>query len=185
MDHVMFGRPILFFSVVFQPLKPDSAALQKEPFKCNLVYFSAFEELNLPSEAGSVTQQAGNRMLYEPGPWSESNAQSRQPILHVGYAEDVLCRAPLVPCFLDGSSSPTIPASKRREQAHFPHGRCDSQLGEGSLVYEVSMTHWHFGRGKARFMSVDEAEAKRYERRSEGRKKAAETRKRKKRSSKE
>ena len=124
-------------------------------------------------------------MLYEPGPWSESNAQSRQPILHVGYAEDVLCRAPLVPCFLDGSSSPTIPASKRREQAHFPHGRCDSQLGEGSLVYEVSMTHWHFGRGKARFMSVDEAEAKRYERRSEGRKKAAETRKRKKRSSKE
>ena len=56
---------------------------------------------------------------------------------------------------------------------------------EGSLVYEVSMTHWHFGRGKARFMSVDEAEAKRYERRSEGRKKAAETRKRKHQSSKE
>ena len=147
------SRPILFFSIVFQPLKPDSAALQKEPFKCNLVFFSAFEALNLPSEAGSVTQQAGNRMLYEPGPWSESNAQSRQPILHVGYAEDVLCRAPLVPCFLDGSSSPTIPASKRREQAYFkfPHGRCDSQLGdssEGSLVYEVSMTHWYFGRDR-------------------------------------
>ena len=41
--------------------------------------------------------------LYEGTPrircnnnWSESNAQSKEPILHVGYVEDVLCRAPQI-----------------------------------------------------------------------------------------
>lgn len=183
----MFGRPILFFSVVFKPLNSGARSgvtFGDDRFKCNLVFFSAFEELDLPSESDSPTQREGHRLLYEPGPWSESNP-SKQPILHVGYVEDILCRAPLCPCFLDGSSSPTIPASKRTEQAHFPHGKCDSQHGRGSLVYEVSFPLWHLGRGKARSMSVAEAEEKRALRVAEARRKAAETRKRKNRSSKE
>ena len=80
----------------------------------------------------------------------------------------------------DGSSSPTIPASKRNEQAHYPHGKFDSQHGPGSLVYEVSMPLWYIGRGKARSISVAEAEEMRTSRLAEARKKAAETRQKKK-----
>ena len=52
-------------------------------------------------------------------------------------------------------------------------------------MYEVSFPLWHLGRGKARSMSVAEAEEKRALRVAEARRKAAETRKRKNRSSKE
>ena len=63
MEDVMYGRPILFFSVVFRPLNspPD------DRFKCNLVFFSAFETLDLPSESEHPTQREECRLLYEPG----------------------------------------------------------------------------------------------------------------------
>jgi hypothetical protein len=65
----------------------------------------------------------------------------------------------LIPCSLYGNSTNTIPHSKRREGRNFLNGKCDSKsgAGNGSLVYEVNMPLWRFGRGKSRRMSVEDA----------------------------
>ena len=119
-------------------------------------------------------------MLYEPGPWDPHVASPKKPVLHVGYLEHVLCRTPLIPCFLDGSSIYTIPHSKRKEASKFPHGKNDSYpgAGNGSMVYEVNTPLWRFGRGKSRSMSVEEAEGLRAERITTARQQAASTKRR-------
>jgi len=98
----------------------------------------------------------------------------------LGYLEHVLCRAPLIPCFLDGNSTNTIPHSKRKESSRFPNGKCDShpEAGNGSLVFEVNMPLWRFGRGKSRSMSVQEAEELRSARVTAARQQAASTKRR-------
>jgi len=117
------------FSCRFRPYRSKNA---DHDFVCNLVFFSAFERLDLSSEAEKPMQNSGITMLYEPGPWDPENLRSKQPVLHVGYLEHILCRAPLMPCFLDGSSTNTIPISKRGESSAFPHGRTDTRAGAGS-----------------------------------------------------
>ena len=164
------------FSCCFQPI----GGTEEDRFKCNLIYFSTFQPLKLNSEANNPMQsQEQIQMLYEPGPWDPEVSSSKKPILHVGYIEHVLCRAPLTPCFLDGNSTNTIPHSKRSESRNFPHGKCDSQpgAGNGSLVYEVNMPLWRFGRGKSRGMSVEDAAKERSARIEEGRRQAATTKK--------
>jgi hypothetical protein len=59
--------------------------------------------------------EASGYILYELGQWDSGVEFSKKPVLHVGYLEHVLCRAPLIPCFLDGNSTNTIPHSKRKE----------------------------------------------------------------------
>ena len=191
MEDILYGRPILMFSCIFHPCgrpKADASA----DFKCKLVYFSAFQDLVLESERGNPMQDLGGiKMLYEPGPWDPRNPTHKMPILNVGYLEHILCRAPLVPCFLDGSSTNTIPFSKRDEISRLNEqhkrenhgeewpGKCDSRpgAGNGSLVYEVNMPLWRFGRPKARSMTVSEAETKRGERVSAARRQAQEKKK--------
>ena len=135
MDEVLFGRPVLMFTCEFRPYGSRGDA---DRFTCNLVYFSAFQRLNLRSEAKNPMQKDGIVMSYEPGPWDPQNPSSRLPILQVGYLEHILCQAPLTPCFLDGSSTNTIPITKRSEAAAFEFGKTDSQAGagDGSKVYE-------------------------------------------------
>jgi hypothetical protein len=97
-----------------------------ESFKCNLIFFSTFQSLELASESQNPMQSEGGiRMLYEPGQWDPAFGSSKKPVLHVGYLEHVLCRAPLIPCFLDGNSTNTIPHSKRKESSRFSIGKCD------------------------------------------------------------
>ena len=88
------------------------------------------------------------------------------PILHVGFCTNlnVLCRAPLMPCFLGGSEQPTIPHGMRQLKAtQFPFGRADSRKdkGDGCKLYEVNMWLWEFGRGKQRTRTVAEEELQR------------------------
>ena len=146
MDSVMFGRPILFFTCEFRPL----GSRKSDPtFTCNLQYFSAFERLRLRSESRSPMQNSENvTVLYEPGPWDPFISSSKLPILLVGFAEHVLCRAPLMPCFLHGNSTNSIPTTKRTEASAFPHGKCDSKAdaGDGSKVFEENIPMWRFGR---------------------------------------
>jgi len=165
---------MLRFSCRFRPYRSKDA---DHDFICNLVFFSAFERLDLSSEAEKPMQNSGITMLYEPGPWDPENSRSKQPVLHVGYLEHILCRAPLMPCFLDGSSTNTIPISKRGESSAFPHGRTDTRAGagDGSKVFEVNIPLWRFGRGKARTTSVDEAERLRAEQIATSRRQAAAT----------
>ena len=185
MDSVLFGRSILFFTVEFRPYGSRGSDAN---FQCHLVYFSAFERLELRSETESPMQKKANiTMLYEPGPAdlnsSSKSASTKLPILHVGYAQHILCRAPLIPAFLDGSATNTIPITKREEAQSFPYGKTDSRAGagDGSRVYEVNMPLWRFGRGKAREVSVDEAERLRDERIAASRRQAAQTKKNDKR----
>ncbi len=93
MDSVLFGRPILMFSRQFRPYRSKNA---DHDFVCNLVFFSAFERLDLSSEAEKPMQNSGITMLYEPGQRDPDNSLSKQPVLHVGYLEHILCRAPLI-----------------------------------------------------------------------------------------
>ncbi len=92
---------------------------------------------------------------------------------------NVLGRAPLIPCFIGGNSHHTIPYRFKDDQ-HIGHASADTQRdwGNGSRLYEVNIWMWRCGRGRARMVSIVEAERIRAERISESRTRAAETRKR-------
>ena len=81
--------------------------------------------------------------LYEPSP---------TPCLYVAPAENMVGRILLMPCFLDGNATPTIPHKySKNKQSCFPAGCADSAAEDGrrgSNVYEVNTWLWQFGRGK-------------------------------------
>ena len=85
-------------------------------------------------------------------------------LLYVGSIANVLGRVPLMPLFLHGNSTPTIPHQLRKlQRSKFPYGRADAsdKSGrKGSNVYEVNLWLWQFGRGKPRLggLSVTETE---------------------------
>ncbi len=74
----------------------------------DLIFFSPFEEIRLRN-AGIMESKGINR-VYEPSP---------VPTLYVGRVEDLLGWVPLIPCFLDGNATSTIPHkySSRRKDA--------------------------------------------------------------------
>ena len=63
-------------------------------------------------------------------------------------------RVPLIPLFLAGNSTPTIPHMyAKRKDACFPCGCADAAAVDGrrdSNIYEVNPSLWSFGRGKPR-----------------------------------
>ena len=82
-----------------------------------------------------------------------------EPIICVGFLSHVLCRVPLIPCYMDGSEHPTVPHRfARSSKVRF--GRADRQIGtgDGSKLYEVNMWLWKFGRGMPRSRTVSESE---------------------------
>ena len=71
------------------------------------------------------------------------------PCLYVAPAACMVGRVPLIPLFLAGNSTPTIP--RQRKRSGFPVGSCDTAAADGrrgSNVYEVNQWLWQFGRGK-------------------------------------
>ena len=116
----------------------------------------------------------GVRKFYDPSP---------TPILYVGLISNVLGRVPLMPLFLHGNSTPTIPHQLRHlQRSKFPYGCTDasdeSGTGKGSNVYEVNQWMWEFGRGKPRLggLSVTETEQRRIAVRKEAARRAQTTR---------
>jgi hypothetical protein len=69
-----------------------------EDIPLDLIFFSPFEELCLRT-AGIMESKEIHR-VYEPSP---------VPTLYVGRVEDLFSRVPLIPCFLDGNATSTIP----------------------------------------------------------------------------
>ena len=114
-----------------------------EDFRYNVVFFSTFEELKLPITG--PMEDAGVVKLYEPSPTQ---------CLYVAPAENTVGRIPLIPCFLDGNATPTIPHKySKNKSACFPVGCADAASEDGrrgSNVYEVNTWLWQFGRGKPR-----------------------------------
>ena len=99
-------------------------------------------------------QQAGVPMLYD----TASNPQL--PCLYICPVANVLGRAPLIPCFIDGNTHPTIPY-KFKNSRILGTSSADTQpdRGNGSRLYEVNLWLWRYGRGQPRTMSIAEAEA--------------------------
>mgnify|MGYP003345460249 CR=1 FL=1 len=143
-------------------------------FEVPIVFFSAFERVNLTPDK-PMQRLLDIQQLYEPGPWP-----SLDPIMHVGLLRHVLGRAPLVPLFLQGNSTATIPHGMRNLRSRFPNGRADTQpdKGDGSRIYEVNNWLGEFGRGMPRRMSVAATERLRSAMRVDARAKAWATRKR-------
>ncbi len=143
-----------------------------DDFEMQLVFFSTFEELQLP--ARSPMDHATTK-LYE---------QSPTPILLVAPLNNVLGRVPLSPLFLDGNATPTIPHHLRHFKASaFQHGAADAATPEGRRVsnaYEVNTWLWQFGRGRERLggLSVSATEDRREQVVSAGAKQGHETRRR-------
>jgi hypothetical protein len=139
----------------------------------SLVYFSTFEPINLTPN--SVMQKAGVPMLYD----TVTASNPRLSSLYIGPVANVLGRAPLIPCFIDGNTHLTIPY-KFKNSRILGSASADTQpdRGNGSRLYEVNLWLWRYGRGQPRTMSIDEAEAARQDRISEARRRAEETKKR-------
>ena len=114
-----------------------------DDLRYDLVFFSTFEELKLPFDR--LMEDAGVVKLYEPSPTQ---------CLYVDPAENMVGRIPLIPCFLDGNATPTIPHRySKNKSACFPAGSADAAAEDGrrdSNVYEVNTWLWQFGRGKPR-----------------------------------
>ena len=90
-------------------------------------------------------EESGVVKFYEPSP---------TPCLYVAHAENLVGRIPLMPCFLDGNTTPTIPHKySKNKSSCFPAGCADAAAEDGrrgSNVYEVNPWLWQFGRGKHR-----------------------------------
>jgi hypothetical protein len=142
------ARPQLFFSCHLRPMdarlpKNGLTKIGQDDIKYDLVFFSTFEELQLPIKG--PMEDAGVVKLYEPSP---------TPCLYVAPAENMVGRIPLMPCFLAGNATPTIPHKySKNKNSGFPLGCADAAAADGrrgSNVYEVNPWLWQFGRGKPR-----------------------------------
>ena len=106
--------------------------------------------------------------------------------LYVAPAENMVGRVPLMPLFLAGNTTPTIPhLYSKRKESRFPLGCTDAAAADGrrgSNVYEVNPWLWEFGRGKPRLggLSVEETAERKQAHRDESHKRAVETRRRRK-----
>ena len=102
-------------------------------------------------------EHAGVTKLYEPFP---------TPCLYVAPAANMVGRVPLIPLFLAGNSTPTIPHQySQHKRSGFPVGSCETAAADGrrgSNVYEVNPRLWQFGRGKPRLggLSVEKTGAR-------------------------
>ena len=102
-------------------------------------------------------ERAGVSKLYELFP---------TPCLYVAPAANMVGRVPLIPLFLAGNSTPTIPHQySQHKRSGFPVGSCDTAAADGrrgSNVYEVNPWLWQFGWGKPRLggLSVEKTGAR-------------------------
>ena len=158
-------RYIIVYTI-FNHLIPDDLL-------CKLVFFNTFEELNLPIKG--PMEDSGVIKLYEPSP---------TPCLYVAPAENMVGRVPLMPLFMAGNPTPTIPhLYSKRKDSGFPMGCADAAAVDGRRggnVYEVNPWLWQFGRGKPRLggLSVEETQVRKQAVRDAWLMHAAETRQR-------
>ena len=140
-DSMWIVRPQLFFHCTVRPLGAPTDAYGRCPddIPLDLVFFSSFEDPHL--QLTGTMESNGVRKLYELSP---------VPTLYVGRIQDLLGRVPLIPCFLDGNATSTIPHKyASRQKTAFECGCADGPgpaLRKGSHVYEINTWLWAFGR---------------------------------------
>jgi hypothetical protein len=144
-DSMWFVRPQLFFHCTLRPIGARVGGRNRcdEDIPLDLIFFSPFEELRL--RTAGIMASKGIHRVYEPSP---------VPTLYVGRVEDLLGRVPLIPCFLDGNATSTIPHKySSRQEDDFEYGCADGagpNSRRGSHVYEINTWLWNFGRPQPR-----------------------------------
>jgi len=126
-DSMWIVRPQLYFSCTLRPLNAavDRYNNSSEDIPLDLVFFSAFEDLLL--RITGTMERKGVRIDSES--FMSPRLPSPVPTLYVGRVEDVLCRVPLSPCFLDGNLTSTIPHKYAARQGRdFEFGCADGPL---------------------------------------------------------
>jgi hypothetical protein len=93
------------------------------------------------------------------------------PSLYVCPVENVLGRVPLIPCYLDGNTSNTIPHTGMYSGAIPAEAAADSSTdsGTGSRLFEINIWMWRYGRTFPRDVTVADAVAMRKQRIEESR----------------
>ena len=131
-EDILFGRPELLGQIKLRPIGATEA--DDADFEVPIVFFSAFERVNLTPDK-PMQRILDIQQLYEPGLWPSSV----DPIMHVGLLMHVLGRAPLVPLFLQGNSTATIPHGMCNLRSRFPNDRADSPLRFRGPMARLSM----------------------------------------------
>jgi hypothetical protein len=102
-------------------------------------------------------EDAGVIKLYEPSPTL---------CLYVAPTENLAGRIPLLPLFLAGNLTPTIPhIFSRSKDSGFPFGCTDTAAvdgRQGNNIYEVNSWLWQFGSGKPNLegLTIDQTAAR-------------------------
>ena len=180
LEDCWYARPQLFFTCVMRPKngrlpKDKRCHAGPDDIRYTLVFFSTFEVLDLPIKG--PMEDAGVTKLYEPSP---------TPCLYVAPAANMAGRVPLIPLFLAGNSTPTIPHMfSKRKDSGFPYGCADAAAADGRLgsnVYEVNLWLWSFARGKPRLggLSVEKTFERQVAANEASKERAAENRRRRK-----
>jgi len=136
------GRVELLFTATFQDA-------QGTKYGFDLAFVSCLYDFEHPDAAGPLQRTAGARMFYVPSTaWTIV-----LPINHI------LGRVPLMRLYLNGSIQPTIPHSFAADKdTYVKYGRADRAgcIGTGSMLYELNVHLWQYGRPQPRTMSVRE-----------------------------
>jgi hypothetical protein len=153
MSNALMVRPQLFFRV---KLRPYAVLNAQSDISLELMFVSAFEKCDLTPY--NPIQQAGMQMYYDPSP---------VPVLYVGHIKHALCRVPLMPVFLNGNDTPTIPSNRDiilKKTLEYPYGRYDTFTGRGaskakvlgSRLYEINFFLWQYAKGTKRTQPFSE-----------------------------
>ncbi len=133
---VWYARPQLFFKCTLYPTGEMGNTRGHNEF--SLVFFSTFEPTSLTPD--SCMQRKGVPMLYE-------RSLTVLPSLYVCPVENVLGRVPLIPCYLNGNTSNTIPhiealSQLRRRRIQDP--TVGPVAGSSRSTYGCGATEEHF-----------------------------------------
>jgi hypothetical protein len=121
----------------------------------SLVLFSTFEPISLTPD--SCMQKNGIPMVYE-------RDASQLPTLYVCTVENVLGRAPLLPCYLKGNLHKTIPCILRHHVLAGAAADSRQDSWTGSRLFDVNIWMWCYGRAFPGTILVQVAEEMRRER---------------------
>jgi len=134
----MFGMQGRNFSS-WCTLCPTGATDDPSQYKeFSLVFFSTFEPISLTPD--SCMQRKGVTMLYE-------RSATVLPSLYVCHVQNVLGRVPLIPCYLNGNTSNTIPYRYRGAIPTEPAADSRSDSGTGFESLEADSSRSTFGCG--------------------------------------
>jgi hypothetical protein len=176
-DKLWFARLRLLFRVTVQPRGSSSDRDQLQVL--SLAFITTFDDDigQMIRERDTLLRDHDCKLLFE--------APESKPICYVVPISNILGRAPLMPCYLNGNPTPTIPHTFAH--LHQPRYKAlgiipDTKLGSGngSKLFLLNMFLWSMGRSLPRGPgnSVDECEERRKQSLVDVRKKASATRKR-------